>query len=127
MSVPPEIYVVDDDDAVRQAIIKKLARRYRVKAFESGKALLYAIEDKNPDLIVLDLTMPDMNGLEVLEKIKAKDGKARVVILTAYASDGDVQRARGLGVQDFVIKSVELSNLDLIIQRALTTSRGGHG
>ena len=114
------IFVTDDEPALRNAIVKRLSRRqHRVRAFESGDALLAAVEQDVPDLILLDLKMPGMTGIETLEALRTKARDAAVIILTAYGTVEDAVEAMKLGAYDFLIKTVDLGGVEPVVDRAL--------
>lgn len=114
------IYVTDDEPAIRTAIVKRLSRRqHAVAGFESGEDLVRAVTQHLPDLILLDLKMPGMGGLETLRQIRPIAPQTLVVMLTAYGTVEDAVEAMRLGAYDFLIKSVDLSGLDPVIDRAL--------
>lgn len=114
------IFVTDDDDVVRQAISRRLAKRHHhIRSFNSGEALLEALDHDVPDLILLDLKMVGLSGLETLKQIRSKSQQALVIMLTAYGTVEDAVEAIKLGAYDFLIKSVDLSGVDPVIDRAL--------
>ena len=114
------IFVTDDDNAVRSAIVKRLSRRqHRIRPYESGEALLAAVEHDVPDLILLDLKMPGLSGLEVLKTLREKAPRALVILLTAYGAIEDAVEAMKHGAYDFLIKTVDLQNIDPVVDRAL--------
>ena len=114
------IFVTDDDDVVRQAISRRLAKRHhQVRSFDSGEALLEALDHDVPDLILLDLKMAGLSGLETLKHIRAKSQQALVILLTAYGTVEDAVEAIKLGAYDFLIKSVDFSGVEPVIDRAL--------
>ena len=114
------IFVTDDEPALRNAIVKRLSRRqHRVRAFQSGDELLAAVEHDVPDLILLDLKMPGMTGIEVLEALRTKARDAAVIILTAYGTVEDAVEAMKLGAYDFLIKTVDLGGVEPVVDRAL--------
>lgn len=114
------IFVTDDEPAIRSSIVKRLARRHlRAQGFESGEALLDALDQEVPDLILLDLKMPGMSGLDVLKKLHQKTSQALVVILTSYGTVHDAVEAMKLGAYDFLIKTVDLDGMDPVVDRAL--------
>src|SRR5437867_4531477 len=114
------IFVVDDEPAIRTAIVKRMSRRqYRARGFESGEALLDALDHDVPDLILLDLKMPGMSGLEVLKKLRSNFPHILVIMLTSYGTVQDAVEAMKLGAYDFLIKTVDLDGVDPVMNRAL--------
>ncbi len=114
------IFVTDDDEVVRQAISRRLARRHHdIRSFESGEALLTALDHDVPDIIFLDLKMTGLSGLETLKQIRSKTHQALVILLTAYGTVENAVEAMRLGAYDFLIKSVDLSGVEPVIERAL--------
>ena len=114
------IFVTDDDEVVRQAISRRLAKRHHdIRSFDSGEALLVALDSDVPDIIFLDLKMTGMSGLETLKHVRSKTQQALVILLTAYGTVEDAVEAMRLGAYDFLIKSVDLSGVEPVIERAL--------
>ena len=113
------IFVTDDDDVVRQALSRRLAKHHEVKSFDSGEALLTALDHDVPDLILLDLKMPGLSGLETMKQLWSKAQHALVILLTAYGTVEDAVEAMKLGAYDFLIKSVDFSGVEPVIARAL--------
>ena len=92
------IFVTDDEPAIRNAIIKRLTRKqHRVVGFESGEALLAALRQEIPDLILLDLKMPGLSGLDTLRKLRPLAPHTLVILLTAYGTVQDAVDAMKLG------------------------------
>lgn len=114
------IYVTDDEPAIRTAIGKRLSRQqHQVRTFESGEALLNSLDTGTPDLVLLDLKMPGMSGIETLKALRQKAPHALVVILTAFGTVQDAVEAMKLGAYDFLIKTVDLEGVDQVAGRAL--------
>lgn len=118
------VFVVDDEQVIRTAIVKRLIRQgHFATGYESGEALLEAIPHKLPDLVLLDLKMPGINGLEALKHIRQLAPSALVIVLTAYGTVQDVVEAMKLGAYDFLIKTVDLEGLDAVTARAVEMLR----
>ncbi|RMH36825.1 MAG: sigma-54-dependent Fis family transcriptional regulator [Nitrospirae bacterium] len=114
------IIFVTDDDAVRTSIARRLGRsQHTVRTFDSGEALLEALDHEIPDIIFLDLKMPGMDGLETLKRLCPKAPQALTIMLTAYGTVEVAVEAMKLGAYDFLIKSVDLSSLDPVVNRAM--------
>jgi len=118
------IYVTDDDQAIRGAIIKRLTRQgHHVVGYESGEALLEGLQHNLPDLVLLDVKMPGLSGLEALKHVRQLAPAAIVIMLTAYGTVQDAVETMKLGAYDFMIKSVDLEGIDAVIARALDVLR----
>jgi len=114
------IFVTDDEPALRNALVKRLSKlSHHVTAFESGADLLAAVEKTPPDLILLDLKMPGMTGIEVLEALRSKTKDTLVILLTAYGTVEEAVEAMKMGAYDFLIKTVDLQLVDPVVNRAL--------
>ena len=114
------IFFADDNDVLLSALTRRFSGRVqRVRAFTSGEHLLEALARKTPDLIVLDLKLPGLSGLDTLREIRRILPKVAVIILTAYGTSGDLESAKTLGVFDVVIKNVGLEQeLEAAVMRA---------
>ncbi|MDT7042350.1 sigma-54 dependent transcriptional regulator [Candidatus Nitronereus thalassa] len=114
------IFVTDDDDVVRASITRRLSRSsHEIRGFDSGESLLEALDHDIPDIILLDLKMTGMSGLETLKHIRPKAPETLVILLTAFGTVEDAVEAIKLGAYDFLIKSVDLSGVMPVIQRAV--------
>jgi two-component system response regulator AtoC len=114
------IFVTDDEPAIRSALVKRLSRRrHRVTAFDSGESLVKALDHDVPDLVLLDVKMPGLSGLDALKVCRAKAPFALVIMLTAYGTVQDAVEAMKLGAYDFVIKTVDLEGLEQVLDRAI--------
>lgn len=103
-----KIILVEDDDLIRRMYEQAFSfEKYTVETAVNGKEGLEKIRNNKPDLVLLDIMMPEMNGLEVLEKLKADPATkdVPVVVLTNLASDQDAQEALTRGAVKYIIKS----------------------
>ena len=103
----PTVLVVDDVDDARDLVSRLLERAgYVAVTAEDGEAALVAIDAANPDLVLLDLTMPGLDGLEVLRRLR-EDPRHRALPVVMYTAVGDlrtVAEARRLGAADYLVK-----------------------
>ena len=120
----PNILVVDDKDSMRNMLIETLMEEgYRVDAAEDGKKALDLVSNKSYDLILTDLKMPDVNGMEVLSGIKNLDSESAVIVMTAYGTIEDAVEAMRIGAYDFITKPFDTERLCFLINRALENRR----
>lgn len=109
------IAVVEDERPIREGlvhILKKISPEYQVVgSAENGKEGLILIEEEKPDLILLDIQMPDMDGLQMLKEARKKGILAKVVILTAYSDFSYAKKAIALGIENYLLKPVNLTEL----------------
>ena len=115
MSHKRTILVVDDMSQIRNILSFSLRKEgYEIKVASNGKdALKYALGDKPPDLIILDIMMPGMDGYEVIKKIRASDTTKDIpiIFLTANAQKKDVQKGIELGCNDYMVKPFKMGDL----------------
>lgn len=96
---------------------------YQPIVAETGRKGLRLVESETPDLILLDLNLPDMTGIEVLRQLSAADSRAPVILMTAYGTEQVMLEAFRMGVRDYLTKPLELGELADAIKRALETPR----
>src|SRR5256886_13290156 len=116
--------LVVDDEVVFCELLKTLLKGHGhdVLTANNGRQALELFKEHRPRFTMLDLRMPQMDGLEVLKQIRTIDSKAAVMILTAWGSDALELQARRLGVTDFLSKSLSLDTIVASLQRGLTQS-----
>ena len=119
-----EILVVDDERVLRDGIKAILSGEgHAVRTARDGDEALRKIAEKRPDLVLLDVMMPKMNGFRCCEKIRETDGLLPVVFLTAKDAEADQVRGIGLGADDFVSKGASDAVLLARINRALERAK----
>ncbi len=120
----PNILVVDDKDSMRNMLTETLHEEgYRVDSASSGKKALDLIHNKSYDLVLTDLKMPDVDGLEVLASIKDLDNETAVILMTAFGTIEDAVEAMRLGAYDFITKPFDTEHLCVLVNRALENRR----
>jgi len=115
------VFVVDDEGVAREGVTLALKREYRVQAFASAEALIDALENDLPDLILLDIGLPGMSGVEALKIIKKKHPEIIVIMITAYEDVETVISAMKLGAYDYVVKPLKMDSLITNVRVALET------
>lgn len=122
------ILVVDDDSDIREVLGDRLeSLGYRVLAAETAKTGLELLERQNPQLVLLDIEMPDMNGIDMLREIRRREHDVTVVMITAYGTIERAVEAMKEGAYDFIPKPFEPDHVALIVAKALereTLKRG---
>src|SRR5215510_7508277 len=118
------ILVVDDDSDIREVLTDRLeSLGYRVFAAETAKMGLELLERQNPQLVLLDVEMPDMNGIDMLREIRRREHDVTVVMITAYGTIERAVEAMKEGAYDFIPKPFEPDHVALIVGKALERER----
>jgi len=118
----PSILIVDDDDVIQETLSDVLRKiGYEVFTVSSGTGALSVIKKNIIDLTLLDMRLPDVDGLEVLKKIKEFDTEILVIIMTAYSDVQTAVTAMKSGAYDYINKPFELEELKLLIEKGLET------
>ena len=114
----PKILIIDDEESIRHLLDTLLTRKgYQVVLAESGKEGLELVRRERPDVVVLDLKMPGMDGFTVLKELRSFDPKKPVIILTGARIADAEQKVRALGVTEFVEKEFSLHHLGDSLKR----------
>lgn len=118
----PRILVVDDELGPRESLRMILQGEYDVVTAENGLKALEQIQDEEFDLIILDIRMPDINGIDLLVEVKQKAPNTEVVMITAYASVDTATNALRHGALDYLIKPFQASAVKEAVERGLSRS-----
>ena len=118
----PSILVVDDDEVMRATLSDVLRKEgYEIFLADSGNGTLLIVKKHIIDLILLDMRLPDEDGLEVLKKIKEFDTEILVIIMTAYSDVQTAVSAMKSGAYHYINKPFELEELRLLVEKGLET------
>jgi DNA-binding NtrC family response regulator len=117
------ILVVDDELSVLEAFNVVLKDRYEVITSEGGKEALEIAVKSHPDLIILDIVMPEMDGMEMLRKLKGVNCSSTVVVVTSARTIKMAVEAMKAGAYGYVTKPLDVEEIGLVVERALQ-SRG---
>ncbi len=122
------VLVVDDHDSTRDILERRLTRAgCRVRALAEGREVLATVRQEHPDLVIMDVRLPDADGLELTRQLKAdpETAKIPVAILTASARDEDARLAWETGCDAFLTKPFEWASLWESLQRLFPPSPPG--
>lgn len=118
------ILIVDDDDQLRRSFEKLLREEgYHVQSAASGETGLQEAVKEMPDLVVLDMRLPGMNGLETFKRLHELDPKLPVIIMTAYGTTETAIEATKMGAHDYILKPFDIPEMLKIMRRALDAGR----
>jgi len=115
------IFVIDDEDVAREGVTMALKSDYEVQAFASAEAAIDALESESPDLILLDIGLPGMSGIDALKIIKKHHPEIIVIMITAYEDVETVISAMKFGAYDYVVKPLKMDALISSIRVAFET------
>jgi two-component system, NtrC family, response regulator AtoC len=118
------ILVVDDERLVRWSLQQKLEQwGYHVSLAEDGATAIGRVQLDSPDLITLDVKLPDMTGIEVLSELRNRNVQVPVIVITAFGVVDDAVRSLKLGAYDFIEKPINFEKLENAVRNALETRR----
>ncbi|MFC1795902.1 response regulator [Pseudomonadota bacterium] len=122
-----QILLVEDDHALASALQEALRQQdYAINVVASGEAALYVISTDPPDLVILDLGLPDIDGIEVLKRVRQKEHDLPILLLTARAQVEDKISGLDSGADDYLAKPFEMEELFArlrVLARRLNTSK----
>ncbi len=122
------IYIVEDDTDIRE--IEAIALRnsgHTVVDFVNGRAFFHKVEEKVPDLAILDIMLPDMDGYEIVKKLRANPGTKRVpvIMVTAKATEIDMIKGLEMGADDYIKKPFSVMELITRVKAVLRRTMEG--
>jgi DNA-binding NtrC family response regulator len=117
------ILIVDDEKLIRWSLKERMTREgHSVREAEDGKAAAAALDAELPELILLDMKLPDTDGLTILRSVVERAPELPVIILTAYSTVDTAVEAMRLGAYDYISKPFEMDELAITVKRALEAS-----
>lgn len=122
-SNPAQILIVDDDAGAREALELLLEDTYEITLVDSGSAAVQKFNSETFDLVLLDVTMPGMDGIETLEKLKAIDSSIDVIMVSATDRAYEATASIKTGAYDYITKPIEPDALLNIVRRAIQKRR----
>jgi two-component system chemotaxis response regulator CheY len=118
--MPRTILVVDDAAFMRMMIRDILAKEgYTIHEAVNGRDAIEKYDELRPDLVTMDITMPEMNGLEALKEIRDKDGDARVLMVSAMGQQKMIVEALEAGAMDFLVKPFQPTKVLETVKKCL--------
>ena len=117
LSNAPLILVAEDEDSNFELVKIVLAKRYRLIRAVNGIEAVTFCEDERPDMILMDIRMPDMNGLDATRIIKEVNRDIPIVALSAYAFDENIKEAKAAGCDEFLAKPFRVEDLMDIVEK----------
>jgi two-component system, OmpR family, KDP operon response regulator KdpE len=125
---PPKVLVIDDEPPIRKLLRMGLsAHGYEILEAPNGRVSLELLEQKKPDLVILDLGLPDMQGLELLRMIRARNEGVPIVVLSSRGDEASKVQALDLGADDYVTKPFGMDELLARMRAALRHQLQTHG
>lgn len=107
------ILVVDDESDVRDLLSKFLTRRgYKVQTAADGEAAIEAIRESRPDIVLLDIRLPKIDGLSVLQRLRDESDDVAIITMSGSADEDTARKSLELGAADFITKPFNLPYLE---------------
>ena len=117
------LYIVDDEDTIRRTLAIALDGRYRLADFPDAESAVAAARVDPPDLVLLDLGLPGMSGIEAIPAFRAIAPEVLIIVITAYEDVKSVVSAMKGGAYDYVVKPLDIDTLEMSIGNALESIR----
>ena len=113
------ILIVDDDDAIRGTLYDLLSDRYECHTASMAEEALQYLEVEEYDAVLTDISMPGLNGVELLKRVQQRDAATPVILISGKGTEEDSQSLLGLGAFAYVTKPFTLDEIELLVERAV--------
>jgi DNA-binding NtrC family response regulator len=119
-----EILVVDDDDVIRETLCELLAADYSCQTAETAEEALAKLEAQRFDVVLTDISMPGLNGTELLQRVVENYPGTPVIIISGHSDQDHAQRLIDRGAFDFLLKPFRLEVVEESVRRAIDQNQG---
>ena len=124
MTAPIRVLVADDEKNLRELLVRELARKgHAVSGVADGRVALEQLRDEAPDVLLLDMKMPHVEGIEVLRELQDVPEAPQVIVMTGFQEVSTAVEAMKLGAYDYLTKPARIEELDLLIRKAAEKGR----
>jgi DNA-binding response OmpR family regulator len=124
MAIATKILIVDDDPAIRNLIFRFLGQKnYQMESAQDGKSALEVFDRFSPDLVVLDLNLPDINGYNLCEEMRKRKGNVFILMLTSLSDPTNIIKGFQGGTDDYLTKPFDLQVLECRVEALLKRQR----
>jgi len=120
----PTILIVDDDAAVRGMLLDLLSENYECNTASTAEQALQYLEIENYDVVLTDLAMPGLTGIELLKRIKLKDLSTPVILISGKPQEEDHESLMQLGAFAYLTQPFALDEIESVVQRAVAQNSG---
>lgn len=117
------ILIVDDEDLIRWSLSESLKDQYEILTAKSGEEALKKYSEEGPDLVLMDIKMPGIDGIETLKRIKQQDEYAQVIMITAFADLNTAISAMKSGAVDYIMKPFNIEEVKVIIEKSIESAK----
>jgi CheY-like chemotaxis protein len=119
-SAPAQVLVVDDEVVVRRVVSDYLERMgYVVAAADSGEVAIEYVRENRPPVVLLDIFMPGMNGLDILRSVKREQPRTQVLVISGFADEELERKVKGLGAAECLRKPFDFTRLSELVARGV--------
>ena len=124
VTAPIRVLVADDEKNLRELLVRELLRKgHAVSGVADGRAALERLKDEVPDVLLLDMKMPHVEGIEVLRELQDFPEAPQVIVMTGFQEVSTAVEAMKLGAYDYLTKPARIEELDILIRKAAEKGR----
>jgi len=124
MTAQIRVLVADDEKNLRELLVRELARKgHAAEGVADGQAALDRLKDDGPDVLLLDMKMPRVEGIEVLRALQANPEAPQVIVMTGFQEVSTAVEAMKLGAYDYLTKPARIEELDILVRKAAEKGR----